>query len=517
MPSTDPGFLVDDHERLGVAGAERDASRGRVTPPPDVPGRRALELGEERGTQERLRPENPAVLLGERPLVGSGEHVPVEHPGRGVVDQRSLRRSSEQRLGLRDEELIERVLTRDEDRQPTRPPSGATPLLPQRGDGAGKADGDRAVERADVDPELERLRRGDPEQLALDEAALDLASLLRRVPGPVGSEPRRGRRVQPVAGEAVDELGCLAALREADRAQAPPDQTRQQPGGVPERARAGAELLVEELGVPEHDLALGLRGGVVGHDADVEAREARRELARVGDRRGRENEHGIGVVREREPAQPAQDVADVRAEDAAVDVRLVDDDEPEVVQRVPPTIVMGQHADVEHVGIGEDHVRRAPDVRATLDGRVAVVDRRPQTADPETREPARLILRERLRRIEEDRPRRWIPRDRVQDGEREGERLARRGSRRDDDALPPGDGLPGLGLMCVEPRHAARAEPLGDGGVQFPRERLAPAGARRLGAAVGDLRSFQDGIPGRRLAGEPRLAQEPSTFATASA
>ena len=135
------------------------------------------------------------------------------------------------------------------------------------------------------------------------------------------------------------------------------DEPREQPRRVAERARAGAELGVEQLGVPEHDLALGLRRGVVGDDADVEAREPRRELAGVRDRRGGEHEDGLGVVGEREPPQPPEDVPDVRAEDAAVDVRLVDDDETEVVQRVAPPIVVGQHADVEHVGVREDHVR----------------------------------------------------------------------------------------------------------------------------------------------------------------
>ena len=57
-------LLVDDHERLGVTRAQRDASRRRVAPAPDVPGRRALELGEERGALERLRPERQRVGRG---------------------------------------------------------------------------------------------------------------------------------------------------------------------------------------------------------------------------------------------------------------------------------------------------------------------------------------------------------------------------------------------------------------------------------------------------------------------
>jgi hypothetical protein len=58
----------------------------------------------------------------------------------------------------------------------------------------------------------------------------------------------------------------------------------------------------------------------------------------------------------------------VRAEDAAVDVRLVDDDVAQVVQHVRPTVVVRQHADVEHVGVREDDVRPAADLPAALAG-----------------------------------------------------------------------------------------------------------------------------------------------------
>jgi hypothetical protein len=67
----------------------------------------------------------------------------------------------------------------------------------------------------------------------------------------------------------------------------------------------------------------------------------------------------------------------VRAEDAAVDVCLVDDDIAQVVEHVRPAVVVRQHADVQHVRVGEDRVGEAADVPAPLDLGVAVVDRRP--------------------------------------------------------------------------------------------------------------------------------------------
>ena len=124
----------------------------------------------------------------------------VEDPRVRVVEDRRLDAAREERVRLAREELVERVVARDEDREPAVAPSGASPLLAQRRDGSREADRDRAVEEADVDPELERVGRRHAEELALDEPPLDLAALLRGVAGAVGSEPvapsrrRRARR-----------------------------------------------------------------------------------------------------------------------------------------------------------------------------------------------------------------------------------------------------------------------------------------------------------------------------------
>ncbi len=151
---------------------------------------------------------------------------------------RGLDVAREKRLRLAGEELVERVLARDEHREAATAPSRASPLLAQRGDGAGEADRDRAVEQADVDPELERVGRGHSEKLAFDETALDLAPLLGRVAGAIRGEPVRGRRVHPLDGEAMDQLRRLPALREADRPETPRRELREKPRRVAQRARA---------------------------------------------------------------------------------------------------------------------------------------------------------------------------------------------------------------------------------------------------------------------------------------
>ena len=188
----------------------------------------------------------------------------------------------------------------------------------------------------------------------------------------------------------------------------------------------------------------------------------------------------------------------MRAEDAAVDVRLVDDDVAEVREDVSPAVVVREDADVEHVRVREDDVRPLADLPAPLARRVAVVDRRAKPLQPELGERARLILRERLRRVEVERARLRLARDRVEDGEVERERLPRRGSGRDDDVLAALRGLPGLGLMAVERGDAVRDERRCDARVEVVGERLELRLARRLDARVRDLLALEEVGPARR-------------------
>ena len=110
-------------------------------------------------------------------------------------------------------------------------------------------------------------------------------------------------------------------------------------------------------------MAIAPRGrgrAVVVDQRDVlEAGQPLGELDRVGDRRGGQQEARLGAVGGGDPAQAAQHVGDVRAEHAAVDVRLVDHDDGEVGEQVGPGAVVGQDADVQHVGVGQHDVGAA--------------------------------------------------------------------------------------------------------------------------------------------------------------
>ena len=298
------------------------------------------------------------------------------------------------------------------------------------------------------------------------------------------------------------ELGRLAALRERERALPRLDEPGLQPRAVAERARALAQLLVQQLGVPQADRPLGPRRAVVVDHVRVDAREQADELGGVRDRRRGEQELRLGAVDAGQPPQPPQDVGDVRAEDAAVDVRLVDHDVAQVREHVAPAVVVRQHAHVEHVRVREDEVRPLADLPALLAGRVAVVDRRPQLREPERRELPRLVLRERLRRVEVERAQLRLAGERVEHGEVEGERLPARRAGRDDQVPARGGRVPGgalVGEELVDPERRERRRARGgwsssgSGAVRASR-----AGSEPRYATSSPARSSAHGSGGRR-------------------
>ncbi len=267
---------VDDGDRLGAGGAQCHPP-GRIVASGPHDARRCFAqlagLDQRPGALEGCVAERLAVVLVERPLEGRREHVPVQDPRVGVVEDGCLDPPAQKRLRLAHEELVECVLARDEHREPVAPPAGSAPLLAEARHGAREADGDCAVEEADVDAELERVGRRDAEQLAGDQPPLDLAPLGGRVPRPVGGETSGRLGVEPLGREAVDQLGGLAALGEADRSQAARDELGEQPRALAERARPQLQRLVQQRRVPERDRSGRPRCGIVLDDGRLVAEE----------------------------------------------------------------------------------------------------------------------------------------------------------------------------------------------------------------------------------------------------
>ena len=122
---------VDDGEGVGVRRAERRACRGVVLAGPDVARLRVLQLRENGGALQRLVAEHVAVGVVERRLERGCSHVAVEDARVRMIEDRGFDAAPEQRLRLAHEELVERVLRRDENGEPVAAAAGPAPLLAQ--------------------------------------------------------------------------------------------------------------------------------------------------------------------------------------------------------------------------------------------------------------------------------------------------------------------------------------------------------------------------------------------------
>lgn len=157
---------------------------------------------------------------------------------------------------------------------------------------------------------------------------------------------------------------------------------------------------------------------------------------------------------------PPHDKGDVAAEQAGIDVQLVDDDEPEVAEELSPPFFLREDRDMQHIWVGEDlyggrgdqsrvtrilvarvyayHAGVLPDVVAVVPRSVAIEGRdldifQSFHCGHELAERALLVLRERLGREDVERCRFRILLERLDHGELVHQRLAGRGRRRDDD------------------------------------------------------------------------------------
>ena len=224
-------------------------------------------------------------------------------------------------------------------------------------------------------------------------------------------------------------------------------------------------------GIGEHHEPFTARGTVVGDRLDRSAAQLRSQALGLSDRGRGEHEGGVGSVEGAHAAQAAQHVRDVTAEHAPQHVKLIHHHVAEPHQEGVPAAVVGKQAVMEHLRVGEDHVRVAPSPGPGIRRRVAVVGGGDQTGCVEVAERAELILGERLGGEEDEscaRP------DRIGhglgDGQLVAERLSRRRAGGDDDAALGAHGVDGLGLMGPETLVAQLVEPLGQSWGQGPGE-----------------------------------------------
>ena len=245
------------------------------------------------------RPEELAVLSGERALVCGAQQVRAVDQLALVVEDRRLDGPAQEVLGVPAEELVQGVLSGHVDRQPAAAPAGPAPHLAQRRHRAGEGHHHRGVELPDVDPELQGVGCDHGQELAAGEPALELAALLRGVARTVGRDLAGQLLVRArhgVGDEPAQDLHALSRLHEADRPGPAEHQARDHLRGLGERRRPRARGAVGQRRVPDRDPPLRRGRAVAVDERDVlVARQPLGELRRVGDRGRGEHEPGFGA------------------------------------------------------------------------------------------------------------------------------------------------------------------------------------------------------------------------------
>ncbi len=381
--------------------------------------------------------------------------------------------------------------------------AGAADLLPGAGERAGEAGEDRGVEAADVDAELQRVRRDDTANTAVAEATFDRPTLVRQIAAAVALDFRRvaDALLQRLAQVAEQQLDADAGGREDDGLHASLQQPGADGAGRVHAALTDAEFPVDDRRVIDGDHLPAARGAVVIDEGDGAADDVLGQLARVGDGGGAADEERVGAVEAADAAKTTHDVRDVAPEHAAVLVQLVDDDVAEILEQLHPLGVVRQDGGVEHVGIGDDDVARLPHLAASVTGRVAVVGEGAnvgaEVAD-QLVQLLHLVLGEGLGGEEIEGARLRVIEDALDDGQVVAERLSGGGGGHDDDALPLHDGGQRLRLVRVEAIDAATGERLHETRVRGERK-LGVAGGKLGQLAPFDEAAGQLGIGSQRL------------------
>ena len=137
----------------------------------------------------------------------------------------------------------------------------------------GKCDDDGGVESADVDAQLEGVGSNHAGQFASEEFPFDLASLGRRVTGPIGRNGRLQLVRQAIDDRLVDQLGRLAAAGEHDGPEPFCDESGRDLARPGQGRPSPARLLVDQGRIPERGRAFACWRIVPIDDLEVEAGE----------------------------------------------------------------------------------------------------------------------------------------------------------------------------------------------------------------------------------------------------
>ena len=337
------------------------------------------------------------------------------------IDAGVLRRPLEEIIRMLDDVLVERCARRHQHRRRGRlPPPGAPGPLPGGGDRPRISRHHDRIERADVDPELERVGRHHGPYLAIAQLALDLAALLRKISAAIAAHHLRRQRppVDRVLEIRNQDFGREAVIGEHQRLLVALDEFERDSPRLVDIAAPNPQLPVDHGRIVEEEIFFARRRAVAVDHFEGRLGQGLGQLAGIGDGRRGADELRRRSVEFADAAQPPQQIRHVAAVNAAIVVQLVDDPVAQLLEQLGPLGVMRQDAGMQHVGIGHHDAGPLPDRLARVLRRIAVVGEGAQIAAylrGSRLKFVQLILRQRLGRIQIDGPGVGIAQQQVED------------------------------------------------------------------------------------------------------
>ena len=222
---------------------------------------------------------------------------------------------------------------------------------------------------------------------SVSKTPLDVATLIGQIAPPVRHDAigldaataalanRHG-----VAQVAKHDLDGIPRLAEDDRRYARAHEVGREHDGLLHVTRANPERLVHDGRIEKEKPALPSGGAALVdelHLALLDAEEPCRVLTRIPDGRRGADDSRAGPVKLSHSQEAPQHVGDVRAEDALVRVKFVDDDVAQVLEDPCPSGVVRKNARVQHVGVRQNDGRAVASHASRIAGSVSVVDDRP--------------------------------------------------------------------------------------------------------------------------------------------
>ena len=305
-------------------------------------------------------------------------------------DARLLMRTAEEEVRVAHQVLVQGVVPRhQEGHGGVAAASAPARLLPRAGDASRIPCEQGGVQVADVYAELQCVGRRHAQEPARLQVPLHAPAVLRQIGAPIGRHTLGkgdGLPAQQVPDGPVHQLRHPAGAHEGHGAHLPLDQARHQLGDLSRGALALGHRVVfrvvAEGRVPEGELLAAGRRTVRRDLVKGQPRQASGKVAGVGDGGRAEDELRVGAVACAETPEPADQPRHVGAEDAAVDVSLIQHDEAQAGQRLGPYAVIRQDPDVEHVRVAEDDAHAPANAGALFRRRIAVVDGGPDARAP---------------------------------------------------------------------------------------------------------------------------------------